>query len=134
MSIYSQTLRDGTGTGLVQLVYVSAVARDLRPDELKEIAERSRRNNLKARITGILLHQGASFYGVLEGDRTSVFQRMEIIIMDGRHRDVQILREQRIRTRRFENWSFGAIPHSTARAGRNDAADGLIRDLSKHLL
>jgi hypothetical protein len=134
VSTDSKTLRIGRHTDLVQLVYVSTAARDLALDELNELAERSRRNNLKARITGILLHQGASFYGVLEGDRTRVFQRMEIIISDGRHRDVQILREQEIRTRRFENWSLGAIPRSTARTGANDAADGLVRDLSKHLV
>lgn len=78
--------------------------------DLDDIAARSVARNAAAGITGLLLHQGGHFYGVMEGPQARVFLRMEAIITDRRHAEVRILREEAIAERRFENWSFGALP------------------------
>lgn len=119
--------------GLIQLVYVSAASKGLNDDEIDRIRDASERNNGRIGITGLLLHQGPSFYAVLEGDRRRVFRLMETIITDPRHRDVQILRESAIRQRRFENWSFGAIPRGGSRPLDRIASDAFIHNLSKRL-
>jgi hypothetical protein len=102
----------------VQLVYVSSAAPGLTAADLEAIANASRARNAAGGLTGLLLHQGNSFYGVLEGPRPRVFRRMEAIITDRRHAGVRILREERVAVRRFANWSFGALP-----AGREGAED-----------
>jgi hypothetical protein len=107
-----------SGTGirdkgdLLQLVYVSSAAADLTEADLDAIACRSRARNEAAGLTGLLLHRDPFFYGVLEGDRRRIFARMEQIITDRRHSRLRILLEQTIPSRRFENWSFGALPAS----------------------
>lgn len=125
--------RPEAATGLIQLVYVSAAAPGLAPDQIERIRDSSERDNARLGITGLLLHQGASFYGVLEGDRRRVFRLMERIITDPRHRDVQILRESPVRRRRFENWSFGAIPRGVSGAHDRIVSDDFIHNLSRRL-
>ncbi len=90
----------------MQLVYVSSAAPGLTPYDLEAIAASARARNAAAGLTGLLLHQGGSFYGVLEGPRSRVFQRMEAIIIDRRHAGLRILREERVAARRFANWEL----------------------------
>ena len=102
--------RKSSEKDLVQLVYVSSAAPALGADDLDAIAARSATNNAALGITGFLMHNGAYFYGVLEGRRRHVFTRMEEIITDRRHSTLRILREEAIATRRFENWTFSSLP------------------------
>ena len=123
----------GAATGLIQLVYVSVAVPRLDPDQIDRVRVSSEARNAKLGITGLLLHQGSSFYGVLEGDRRRVFRLMERIITDPRHHDVQILRESPVSRRRFENWSFGAIPRGESGTLDRIASDDFIHNLSKRL-
>jgi hypothetical protein len=116
----------------VQLVYVSCAASGLTPDDLEAIAAVSRARNAAAGLTGLLLHQGGSFYGVLEGPRTRVFQRMEAIITDRRHAGLRILREEPVAARRFASWSFGTLP-VPARHDDRDRSEHFIWSLAKRL-
>ena len=116
----------------MQLVYVSSAAPGLTRDNLEAIAGSARARNAAAGLTGLLLHQGGSFYGVLEGPRTRVFQRMEAIITDRRHSGLRILREEPVAARRFANWSFGALPVSARRDDR-DRSEDFIWSLAKRL-
>ncbi len=118
---------------LIQLVYVSAATPKLAPEQIERIRLASDRENARLGITGLLLHQGGSFYAVLEGDRRRVFRLMERIITDPRHRDVQILRESPVPRRRFENWSFGAIPRGPSGFADRIASDDFIHNLSRRL-
>lgn len=101
---------DGPDCDLVQLVYASTAAPALSAADLDAIAAASRTRNEAIGLTGLLLHQGRSFYGVLEGPKRRVFARMERIITDPRHFRVRILREEDVAARRFANWSFGVLP------------------------
>jgi len=78
--------------------------------ELEAIGRVSARHNAARGLTGLLLYGGGRFYGVLEGPRRRVFARMELIITDPRHREVQIIREEDVPGLRFANWSFGRMP------------------------
>jgi hypothetical protein len=97
---------------LLRLVYVSAAAPSLGPDDLAAIAGSSAERNRAAGLTGLLLHEGDSFYAVLEGPRRRLLARMERIITDRRHSGVEILLEAATADRRFDSWSFGSLPDS----------------------
>lgn len=126
-------LRPKPVAGLMQIVYVSAAARGLTDDRIDRIRVSSERNNARLGITGLLLHQGASFYAVLEGGRRNLFRLMETIITDPRHRDVLILRECDVARRRFDNWSFASIPRGGSGQIDRIASDEFIHTLSKRL-
>jgi hypothetical protein len=70
---------------------------------------------------------------VLEGPRRLVFARMEAIATDPRHEDLKILREEPIRRRRFDNWSFATLPAPRADGDEGDGADAFIRSLAQRL-
>ena len=81
-------------------------------------------------MTGLLIHQGDRFYGVLEGPRRRV-----LAAHGGHHqrpapRARRILREEAVAERRFENWTFGALPDP--RAGGRPRED-FIRSLGRGL-
>jgi Sensors of blue-light using FAD len=103
--------------------------------ELDAIAASSARNNAALGLTGILVHQGRCFGGVLEGPRRAVFERMEAIAVDPRHEEVRILREKAIRRRRFDNWSFAALPAPAPRPDTQagGSADTFIASLARRL-
>jgi hypothetical protein len=96
----------------VQIAYVSVVAADLTPEEIDGIAARAEERNSAVRVTGLLLHHGVYFYAILEGSRRHVLSRIEEIIAERNQRDLCILREEQVSRRRFENWTFGALPTS----------------------
>ena len=121
------------GDELLQIVYVSREASALGSEQLSHIVESSRRNNLRCCVTGLLIRQGQTFHGVLEGEVSEVLARMEIIITDRRHRDVRIIRESWVSQRRFENWSFGDLPDSWAGFSPSYASEYFIRDFSRRL-
>ena len=118
---------------LVQLVYVSSAAPDLTSEDLEAIATESQLRHDGAGLTGLLLHQGDHFYGVLEGPERRLFPRMEEIITDPRQRGLRILREQPIDRRRFENWSFGTLPPLAEAAGSTGSPEDFIWALARRL-
>ena len=118
------------GPRLIQLVFTSAGGPRLSPDELQAFARELARDNARAGLTGLLLRQGDSFYGVLEGVERRLFARIERMIIDPRLGSVRVLREEAIAVRRFGNWSFGALP---AIQGRSDAAETFILSLARRL-
>lgn len=121
-----------TERDLVHLAYVSSAAPGLTAAELELIGTRARAANAAARLTGLLLYQGDTFCGVLEGPRRVVFARMEVIITDPRHHSLRILREEDIAQRRFSNWTFGALPVPPVRAGFG-RAEHFLRALGEGL-
>lgn len=119
--------------GLVRLVYVSAEARPLGLEDLAGIADVSRRNNAALGLTGILLYGSGRFCAVLEGSQRRVFARMERIITDPRHRDARIIREDRIASQRFANWSFGRLGDSAPGGGSAASLESFILGLAARL-
>ncbi len=110
-------------SALLQIVFVSASRWQLSEAEVARLANAARRANAALGITGLLLYRAGRFYGVVEGLGAPLLALMERIMCDRRHRDLRVLREEEIVTRRFETWSFG----SPARpSDADDPADGAI--------
>lgn len=91
---------------LLSIVYVSTATIPFSSDELSELLNRSRRNNLLTDLTGVLLHREGRFLQVLEGPEDLIRGRMALISADPRHSDVEVLLEETIEQRRFPQWSM----------------------------
>lgn len=114
--------------GLIQLVYICQGGQSLTPDELQALGAELGRANARSALTGLLLLQGDSFYGVLEGTERRMFARIESMISDPRLGRVRVLKEESIARRRFGNWSFGALPPMDA---ASSAAEAFILSLAR---
>jgi len=91
----------------LQLGYVSIAQPDLLPAENRQILETSRRNNIEAGITGILLFDGAKFLQILEGPEEAVLNTFETISQDERHHGVTRILSRYVPERDFPDWRMG---------------------------
>lgn len=89
-----------------QLLYASNTSRDVTQDVLDDILAKSRRNNARDGITGMLLYIEGGFMQVLEGEEAAVGAAYERIARDKRHWNTQILLD-RAAPRAFGQWSMG---------------------------
>jgi hypothetical protein len=92
---------------LLSLVYVSSATVELPFSELLRILEKSRVENARLGVTGMLLYKGGNVIQALEGaaeDVQSLYQRIQ---SDKRHKDVTTLWRQPVEKRQFGNWSMG---------------------------
>lgn len=93
---------------LIRLIYASRT-RQLGPMDVKDILEKSRRNNSAVGVTGALCLSNGIFLQCLEGDRTAVNKLYHRILMDPRHHDPAILDFEEIVYRDFGSWSMGLV-------------------------
>ena len=103
-----------------QLVYASAAAGELGPEDLESILASARANNKPAGITGMLVYHEGSFLQALEGDREVVEALYERIERDPRHTDALVLLRGEVESRAFGHWSMGFH-----RSGAGDSLPGL---------
>ena len=74
---------------MYQIVYASTANKDADGIELiQQILKKSRENNTKKNITGILLYRSGIFIQLLEGDSGNVLDLYEKIKFDKRHTNV----------------------------------------------
>ena len=59
---------------LMHLVYVSCATRDFSDDELRFLLKQSRDKNLRQNVTGMLLYAKDTFFQVLEGNASDVYE------------------------------------------------------------
>lgn len=98
---------------LIRVVYVSDASGDLTPDELREIAMVSARNNAADQLTGVLLHTPDTFLQVLEGEEQVLLATLARIDKDPRHTDLRVLLDQVIAERAFGEWAMGGYEIAT---------------------
>jgi hypothetical protein len=94
---------------LVRLLYASRAPAPLNAEIIESILEKSRRNNPRQGLTGILCFSDDLFIQVLEGGRDAVCTLFDTIIRDKRHQQVRILAFDEIRERRFAGWTMGQV-------------------------
>lgn len=94
-------------TNLIHLIYASASARPLAPQELGNILTASRRNNTQNGVTGMLLHSAGSFFQVLEGEEDIIDQVFTRIEQDSRHVKTTCIIREPIAQRTFSEWTMG---------------------------
>jgi hypothetical protein len=89
------------------LIYVSNAVKAMTEDELEELLEQSRRNNLKHHITGVLLYFEGTFIQVLEGmpeDVDFIYKKIE---KDARHKNIIKIVDRPLLERNFPDWTMG---------------------------
>ncbi|MEB8327650.1 BLUF domain-containing protein [Dietzia kunjamensis] len=122
MTVDHAAVRAPEAGELKYLVYTSVATRTMLPEDLESILFTSRRKNLDAEITGILLYRGSSFVQFLEGPLCEVDSLMDRIARDDRHTGVRVLVVERVTERSFGDWKMGfALPKNTRPTG----VDGL---------
>ena len=96
---------------LVRLLYASRAAGSVNADALAAILKRSKDNNPRVGVTGVLCHcaNAKLFLQVLEGGRNAVSGLYNRIAQDPRHHDVALLSYQEIGERSFASWSMGQV-------------------------
>lgn len=93
---------------LKQIVWISEACKEYSDEELLQLLKKSRANNLKRNITGLLIYDKKSFMQFMEGDTESVddiFQNR--IKPSSLHRNVTLLNQREIEERNFLNWTMG---------------------------
>ena len=88
-----------------QLVYISSIRRNATVDPSTILAQ-SRRNNARARITGLLFFDGKRFLQALEGEDAQVDATFERIQRDERHHALVVLSNRSIEVREFGEWAM----------------------------
>ena len=71
--------------------------------------KRSSKNNLRDKITGLLLLSGDRFLQVLEGDSKAVNRRYGKIYQDSRQREVELISFESIDVPYFETWGMRLV-------------------------
>ncbi|HEY6086561.1 MAG TPA: BLUF domain-containing protein [Burkholderiaceae bacterium] len=96
---------------LVRLMYASRAVPAVDQEELLAILKKSKANNPKAGVTGVLCLclDARVFMQVLEGGRSAVNRLYNRIAVDPRHTDVELLAYEEIAERRFAGWSMGQV-------------------------
>jgi len=94
---------------LVRLMYASRAVPAVDQEELIAILKKSKTNNPKLGITGVLCFSEGIFMQVLEGGRNAVSALYNRIAADSRHSEVVLLDYQEIAERRFAGWSMGQV-------------------------
>ncbi len=103
---------------LYQVIYASVATGPIPEDELLIMLNRSRENNARLGITGMLLHCDGCFIQALEGPKDQVVALLKVIARDSRHQGLQVLFEGPIKERRFSQWSMGFKRPSQEALGR----------------
>ena len=98
---------ENTSALLHEILYVSTLAADAPISVVADIAAKSRIDNQRRDITGLLVFDGMHFCQQFEGSDVEVAALMERIRQDPRHTDVELLHHGPLAERRFRRWSLG---------------------------
>jgi|GEM_PF-465582 len=99
----------------LQLIYMSAATVSFTDQELAELLSKSKANNEKVEVSGLLIYHEGSFLQVLEGPEEAVLETYERIGEDPRHTEVGLLLKQEVLARSFGNWEMGYVNTNTSR-------------------
>ena len=91
---------------LYSMIYVSSAVTLFSSAELVALLEKSRANNTRLGVSGILLYKDGNTMQLLEGERDTVLALYERIAGDPRHRGLLRLLEGPAEARQFPDWSM----------------------------
>lgn len=98
---------------LHRLVYTSVPTPVVDDREIAAILQSARANNREAGITGFLAFNAGTFLQVIEGPGQSLSKCLARLMLDPRHRDIELLAYDPIDARAFPDWGMGyAALHS----------------------
>jgi hypothetical protein len=96
-----------TAATVHRILYVCAARKPFTPDELTELLAKSRANNERDSITGLLLYKAGLFTQLLEGPAEAVRCCFERIVRDARHTGCTVMQECDAVERAFPDWRMG---------------------------
>jgi hypothetical protein len=94
---------------VLSIVYSSRASEFFNEAHLVDLLIRSRRNNKRLGLSGMLLYRDGMFLQVIEGPEEALRDRMAIIATDPRHSAVRVLLEEEIPERMFPAWTMGHV-------------------------
>ncbi|MDD5323369.1 MAG: phosphate-starvation-inducible PsiE family protein [Methylococcales bacterium] len=92
---------------MIQTTYISTPTRPMTTDDLMEILNTARLNNVCIGVSGMLLYTGSEFIQILEGEEEVVEELLDSIKKDPRHRDFRIIEKKKIYKRDYAEWTMG---------------------------
>ncbi len=98
---------------LHRLLYCSRAIPNLSYQDLKDILEKSEKNNSLVGITGMLCYGNSMFLQVLEGSRQNLTQTYNRIARDARHMDAELIDFSEAESRQFQIWSMKVVELGT---------------------
>ncbi len=101
---------------LITLIYGSSAVEPFSEADLVTLLAKSRENNHRLGVTGILLYQDGNFLQVLEGEDTTVAALYQTISADPRHRGILTFMKRPIPQREFSDWEMGFVNLDTTDA------------------
>ncbi len=92
-----------------ELFYCSMATREMRDADILDILKVSREKNARLEVTGLLVYQKRTreFMQILEGGKQVIFDLLETIKTDERHRSLKLIYNGEISKRSFKGWSMG---------------------------
>jgi hypothetical protein len=99
---------------LIRLIYASRTANVLTPIDVRDILQKSQRNNGPLGVTGALILSNGTFLQCLEGDHLVVNTLYHRILLDPRHREPAVLSLGEITTRLYAGWAMGLVAATEA--------------------
>lgn len=103
-------------------------------DVLADITGRSKDNNSKSDITGMLFYHNGRFIQALEGETEALEELMAVLENDARHENIQRIVDQAIKKRAFDEWSMGSLDLSEDVSIDPDELIRIRDAYKKHLL
>jgi hypothetical protein len=101
---------------LIQLVYISRstfvpsnLTNAIEPN-VARILLKSRINNKKNHLVGVLYFGDGCFFQCLEGEEDAVHSLYEKLLKDDRHKDLKVLAEKPIDSLWFSQWNMKYVP------------------------
>lgn len=91
---------------LFQLTYVSTASYAPSAQDCADILAKSRRNNSKFDVTGVLLHNSTHFLQTIEGPEPIVRMLYDRISKDPLHHTLTIAEERTLERRQFGGWAM----------------------------
>lgn len=89
------------------LTYISAASNLFSNDDLVDILTKSRLNNTRLGITGLLLYHEGSILQILEGEKEIIEDLFKKLKGDPRHKSVIKMFDRNVEQRSFPDWSMG---------------------------
>jgi hypothetical protein len=117
---------------LLQLVYISSARTLISDDTCADILAKSRTNNLRADVSGLLVAGQRRFLQALEGPTDAVRATYARILADPRHYACVLLGERYLDARQFGEWAMGYSaggPDASDDAGLISVVEGLVAPL-----
>ena len=121
---------------MIRLLYISTTRMPHSRAQLDNVLAISRRNNVLAGITGLLIAGGNRFLQVLEGPEAGALETYDRIRVDPRHFAPVVLKCEAVEKRLFARWAMGFQPGGSPNgvSSISDEVGGLVAPIDDPLL